>query len=53
MEVDAISESFRRNLRTSAFGLVLAIATILFGQGMGIYLASTRRRSKVDCETRP
>ncbi|MGZ8919720.1 MAG: hypothetical protein ACXW3L_01925 [Limisphaerales bacterium] len=36
MKADAISETFRRHLRTSAFGLVLAMATIIFGQGMGI-----------------
>lgn len=36
MKADGISESFRKNLRVSGFGLALAIATIIFGQALGI-----------------
>lgn len=36
MKTDSISETFTSSLRSASFGLVLAVLTILYGQGMGI-----------------
>jgi hypothetical protein len=37
MKTDAVSESLASNLRTASAGLVLAVLTLLFGQGLGVF----------------
>jgi hypothetical protein len=41
------SESFTASLRTASFGPLLAVLTILFGQGMGIAFGLSEDAIKV------